>query len=67
VQLFFVLNLELCENVLNKNQKKVKSSDLKLIREWLYFIANIEYSNYQKVKQDEKCTNIHKGLNRRTG
>ena len=37
-----MLSLEICKKILNQNKKKYKDEEIKLIREFLYQIAELQ-------------------------
>jgi hypothetical protein len=49
-----VLNIELCEKILNKKEKKFSRKQIEKIRELLYLLAAIEFDNHQKIKYEKR-------------
>mgnify|MGYP003526985476 CR=1 FL=1 len=44
--------------ILNKNGKSYTDEQVKKIKELFEFWAKLEYNNYQKNKEHEKCNNL---------
>lgn len=59
-----MLKLDLCESVLNKNEEgfKYTSKEVSEIREFLYQLAQIEYSNFKSMNDDKECGIVHQSI-----
>ena len=51
-----MLPLKYCKKILNKGNRKYSEEEIRIIREFLYFIAEIE-NNDLKAEKDE-CNNL---------
>lgn len=51
-----MLPIESCKKVLNKGNRKYSEEEVRMVREFLYLIAEIE-NNDLKTKEDE-CNNL---------
>jgi hypothetical protein len=52
-----VLPLEYCKKILNKGERKCSEEEVKQIREFLYFIGQIEINNNEvNYTEDERNT-----------
>lgn len=51
-----MLSLEYCKKILNKGNRKYSEEEVRMIREFLYLIAEIE-NNDLKAEKDE-CNNL---------
>ena len=60
-----MLSLEHCKKTLEKNGRQYTDEQVKNIREFLYFIAEIQYNNFKNGQNNEECDNLHKGIDRR--
>ena len=49
-----MLNIEICEKILNKKEKKFSRKQIEKIRELLYSLAAIEFDNHQKIKYEKR-------------
>lgn len=60
-----MLKLDLCESVLNKNEEGIKysSKEISEIREFLYQLAQLEYSNFKSLDNDKERGIIHQSIN----
>jgi hypothetical protein len=57
-----MLSIGECKKTLSKGEKKYTDSEIKQIREILYELAHIEYSNKSQNLNGEKSSNLHKGI-----
>lgn len=60
-----MLKLDLCESVLNKNEEGIKytSKEVSEIREFLYLLAELEYSNFKSQNDDKECGIVCQSIN----
>jgi hypothetical protein len=60
-----MLKLDLCESVLNKNEEgyKYTSKEVSEIREFLYQLAQLEYSNLKSLTDDKERGIICQSIN----
>ena len=56
VNLQSVLNLNYCKNILNKEENKYSEEEVRTIRDFLYFIAEIE--NNDLNEENDECDNL---------
>ena len=59
-----MLPIELFEKTLNRNEQTYSKAELSRIREFLYQIATIEFQEYKKSKDGNKCGVIHQSVHR---
>ena len=57
-----MLSINYCENILNKKGKKYDKEEIKIIRDFLYSLANIDKENFINLNH-AKSSSIHKGIN----
>ena len=54
-----MLPLEYCKKILNKGERKYSEEEIKQIREFLYFIGQIEINNNEvNYTEDERNTRL---------
>ena len=53
-----MVSIEAAKKILNKNGKSYTDEQVKKIKELFEFWAKLEYNNYQKNKEHEKCNNL---------
>jgi hypothetical protein len=61
-----MISIAQCRKILNQNGNNYSDEEIKKIRDFLYFIAEIEYENFKKTefKKNEKAsTPLHPGIN----
>lgn len=60
-----MLKLDLCESVLSKNEEGIKysSKEISEMREFLYQLAQLEYSNFKSSDNDKERGIIHQSIN----
>ena len=52
-----MITLEQCKKILNTGERKYKDEEIKMIREYLYFIGGLQLeanNNELKIKNDER-------------
>lgn len=54
-----MLSLEQCEKILNTNEDKYTREEIKVIREFLYILGEIEYEAIKTVEGDTLCKSIN--------
>lgn len=60
------LSIDKCKKILNKNGNKYTDDEVKQIRDFYYILAEIDFMNFQRHKENEKNSNtIHEGIDRR--
>lgn len=57
-----MLSIEKCKVKLESNGAEFTESEIKLIRDFLYKIATIEYDNF-KTESKKDSSDIHKSVN----
>lgn len=50
-----MLSIELCNNILIKNNYKLTTNEIKQVREILYLFAEIQINAEKQLIDDEKC------------
>lgn len=60
---YVMLSIGECKKTLNKGEKKYTDSEINQIRQILYELAHIEYSNKSKKMNGQEGCNLHKGIN----
>ncbi len=58
-----MINIELCKKTLNQKGKGFTDEQVKKIREFLYQMAQLEFQNFKKKKEDEKGRYLFKSIN----
>lgn len=60
-----MLKLDLCESIVNKNEEGIKytSKQVSEIREFLYQLAQIEYSNFKSQNDDKERGIVYQSIN----
>jgi thiaminase len=54
-----MISLKACEEVLNKNRRKYSDSEIKIIREILTKLSEIEYEFYEQVQRSKEGSHLH--------
>lgn len=61
-----MLSIESCEKILNAQKDKYTKEEIKIIRNILYQLADIEYKNSKYIVNEREGNNIYKSINRRS-
>ena len=61
------LSVQYCKKILNRNGNSYTDEQVKRIRDFLYFVAQMDYDNYKAKTNGKEGNLIHQGVNRRTG
>ncbi|HEY4831168.1 MAG TPA: hypothetical protein VIH61_01205 [Waddliaceae bacterium] len=54
-----MISLKACEEVLNKNGRKYSDAEIKIIREILTKLSEIEYEFYKQVQRSKEGSHLH--------
>jgi hypothetical protein len=61
-----MISLKICQEILHKNGKKYSEAEVKIIREELTKLSQIEYKHYREIQRDKARSDLHQGVDRRT-
>ncbi len=54
-----MISLKVCEEVLNKNRRKYSDAEIKIIREILTKLSEIEYEFYKQSQGSKEGSHLH--------
>jgi hypothetical protein len=57
-----MLSLEECEAILNRRGKKYSSAEIKIIREELKKLSQIEYEFYKQTQRGQTSLDLHESI-----
>jgi len=58
-----MISIQKCKEILNSGKNKYSDDEIKIIREQLTKLSQIEYEFYKQAERDEKSSHLHKGIN----
>jgi hypothetical protein len=61
-----MISLKTCQEILHKNGKKYSEAEIKIIREQLTKLSQIEYEFYRQIQRDKASSDLHEGIDRGT-
>ena len=53
-----MLSIEECKKMINAKENGITNEEVKQIEVLFYFRAEIEFLDYQKMKENEECDNL---------
>jgi hypothetical protein len=62
-----MISLKTCQEILYKNGKKYSEAEIKIIREQLTKLSQIEYELYRQIQRDKASPNLHESIDGGTG
>jgi hypothetical protein len=62
-----MISLKVCEEILNKNGRKYSDAEIKIIRESLTKLSEIEYDFYKQAEGGKEGSHLHQSIDRGAG
>jgi hypothetical protein len=62
-----MISLKVCEEILNKSGRKYSDAEIKIIRESLTKLSEIEYDFYKQAKRSKEGSHLYQSVNGRAG
>lgn len=62
-----MISLKACEEILDKSGRKYSDAEIKVIREVLTKLSEIEYESYKQTSKNEEGSHLYQSIDRRTG
>ena len=62
-----MISLKNCQEILHKNGKKYSESEIKIIREQLTKLSQIEYEFYRQTQRNKASSDLHQSIDGGTG
>jgi DNA-binding transcriptional regulator YiaG len=59
-----MISLKTCQEILRKNGKKYSEAEIKIIREQLTQLSQIEYEHYRKIQRDKESSDLYASIDR---
>lgn len=57
-----MISLKTCQEILQKNGKKYTEAEIKIIREELTKLSQIEYEHYRQTQRDKESADLHESI-----
>ncbi len=62
-----MISLKTCQEILHKNGKKYSEAEIKIIRDQLTKLSQIEYEFNKQVQREKESPHVHKSIDGRAG
>lgn len=57
-----MISLKTCQEIFQKNGKKYSEAEIKIIREYLTKLSQIEYDFYKETQRDKTSSDLHESF-----